>query len=161
MNNNICFSLGVIWLLFSTFCTLRLERAKIFQPLRDFVESLVKAKPQRQTSEGQPGSVKSSIQILKLNSKLILTAGRGIEKIIKKENKNKMVKICCLILKFGFVKSHVIWRSENNIGRFSSRFSSISGAIHHLRHRRYKTDTNCLKREKHKNRSLKAELDTM
>ena len=95
MNNNICFSLGVIWLLFSTFCTLRLERAKIFQPLRDFVESLVKAKPQRQTSEGQPGSVKSSIQISKLNSKLILTAGRGIEKIIKRENKNKMVNICC------------------------------------------------------------------
>ena len=62
MNNNICFSLGVIWLLFSTFCTLRLERAKIFQPLRDLVvESLVKAKTQRQTGEGQPGSVKSKI----------------------------------------------------------------------------------------------------
>ena len=108
MNNKICFSLEVFWLLFSTFCTLRLERAKLFQPLRDFEESLVKTKPQRQTSEGQPGSVKSSIQILKLNSKLNLTTGRRIEKMIKKENKNKMVNICCLILKFGFVESHVI-----------------------------------------------------
>ena len=61
MNNNICFSLGVIWLLFSIFCTLGLERAKISQPLRDLVESLVKAKPQRQTGEGQPGSVKPKI----------------------------------------------------------------------------------------------------
>lgn len=65
-----------------------------------------------------------------------------------------MVNICCLILKFGFVKSHVIWRSENNVGRFSSRFSSISGTIHHLRHKRYKTDTNCFKKGKHKNKSL-------